>query len=400
MDEFNLHMTGDIHAITAANNLLAAAIDTRIFHENSQSDKALFNRLCPPNKEGKRRFADVMIRRLIKLGISKTNPDELTPEEVRRFARLDIDPASITWRRVIDVNDRFLRKITVGQGPEEKGMVRETGFDISVASEIMAVLALTTSLADMRERLGRMVIGNSKAGEPVTADDLGLGGALTVLMKDAIHPTLMQTLEGTPVLVHAGPFANIAHGNSSIVADKIALKLVGKGGFVVTEAGFGADIGTEKFMDIKCRYSGLAPQCAIIVATIRALKMHGGGPDVVAGKPLDHAYVSENVGLVEAGCVNLAKHISNTKSYGVNVVVAINKFATDTDAEMEAVKNAAMAAGAFDAVVCSHHAHGGKGAVSSLPSIDCYSEVLYMSSLYGEILSVYLFYISYIVFYC
>ncbi|CAM0951615.1 unnamed protein product [Alopecurus aequalis] len=363
MDEFNLHMTGDIHAITAANNLLAAAIDTRIFHENSQSDKALFNRLCPPNKEGKRRFADVMLRRLIKLGISKTNPDELTPEEIRRFARLDIDPASITWRRVMDVNDRFLRKITVGQGPEEKGMVRETGFDISVASEIMAVLALTTSLADMRERLGRMVIGNSKAGEPVTADDLGLGGALTVLMKDAIHPTLMQTLEGTPVLVHAGPFANIAHGNSSIVADKIALKLVGKGGFVVTEAGFGADIGTEKFMDIKCRYSGLAPQCAIIVATIRALKMHGGGPDVVAGRPLDHAYVSENVALVEAGCVNLAKHISNTKSYGVNVVVAINKFATDTDAEMEAVKNAAMAAGAFDAVVCSHHAHGGKGAV-------------------------------------
>ncbi|VAI32949.1 unnamed protein product [Triticum turgidum subsp. durum] len=366
MDEFNLHMTGDIHAITAANNLLAAAIDTRIFHEASQSDKALFNRLCPPNKEGKRRFADVMLRRLIKLGISKTDPDELTPEEVRRFARLDIDPASITWRRVMDVNDRFLRKITVGQGPEEKGMVRETGFDISVASEIMAVLALTTSLADMRERLGRMVIGNSKAGEPVTADDLGLGGALTVLMKDAIHPTLMQTLEGTPVLVHAGPFANIAHGNSSIVADKIALKLVGKGGFVVTEAGFGADIGTEKFMDIKCRYSGLTPQCAIIVATIRALKMHGGGPDVVAGKPLDHAYVSENVALVEAGCVNLAKHISNTKGYGVNVVVAINKFATDTDAEMEVVKKAAMAAGAFDAVVCSHHAHGGKGAVSSL----------------------------------
>uniref|UniRef100_A0A453KXV3 formate--tetrahydrofolate ligase n=1 Tax=Aegilops tauschii subsp. strangulata TaxID=200361 RepID=A0A453KXV3_AEGTS len=359
-----LHMTGDIHAITAANNLLAAAIDTRIFHEASQSDKALFNRLCPANKEGKRRFADVMLRRLIKLGISKTDPDELTPEEVRRFARLDIDPASITWRRVMDVNDRFLRKITVGQGPDEKGMVRETGFDISVASEIMAVLALTTSLADMRERLGRMVIGNSKAGEPVTADDLGLGGALTVLMKDAIHPTLMQTLEGTPVLVHAGPFANIAHGNSSIVADKIALKLVGKGGFVVTEAGFGADIGTEKFMDIKCRYSGLTPQCAIIVATIRALKMHGGGPDVVAGKPLDHAYVSENVTLVEAGCVNLAKHISNTKGYGVNVVVAINKFATDTDAEMEVVKKAAMAAGAFDAVVCSHHAHGGKGASS------------------------------------
>ncbi|XP_068659159.1 formate--tetrahydrofolate ligase [Aristolochia californica] len=363
MDEFNLHLTGDIHAITAANNLLAAAIDTRIFHEASQSDKALFNRLCPPNKEGKRTFADVMLRRLKKIGIEKTNPDDLTPEEVKKFARLDIDPDSITWRRVMDVNDRFLRKITVGQGPEEKGMLRETGFDISVASEIMAVLALTTSLADMRERLGRMVIGNSKSGEPITADDLGLGGALTVLMKDAINPTLMQTLEGTPVLVHAGPFANIAHGNSSVVADKIALKLVGSGGFVVTEAGFGADIGTEKFMNIKCRYSGLMPQCAIIVATIRALKMHGGGPDVVAGKPLDHAYLTENVALVEAGCVNLARHIANTKQYRVNVVVAVNKFATDSDAELNAVRNAALAAGAFDAVVCTHHAHGGKGAV-------------------------------------
>ncbi|KAJ4760184.1 Formate--tetrahydrofolate ligase [Rhynchospora pubera] len=363
MDEFNLHLTGDIHAITAANNLLAAAIDTRIFHEASQSDKALFNRLCPPNKEGKRTFADIMHRRLKKLGISKTNPEDLTPDEIKRFARLDIDPQSITWRRVMDVNDRFLRKITIGQGPEEKGMVRETGFDISVASEIMAVLALTTSLGDMRERLGNMVIGNSKSGEPITADDLGVGGALTVLMKDAINPTLMQTLEGTPVLVHAGPFANIAHGNSSIVADKIALKLVGKNGFVVTEAGFGADIGTEKFMNIKCRYSGLVPQCAVIVATIRALKMHGGGPEVVAGKPLDKAYTSENVALVEAGCVNLAKHIENTKGYGVSVVVAINKFATDSDAEMNVVREAALRAGAFDAVICTHHAHGGKGAV-------------------------------------
>ncbi|KAL2940697.1 Formate--tetrahydrofolate ligase [Bienertia sinuspersici] len=363
MDEFNLHLTGDIHAITAANNLLAAAIDTRVFHEATQSDKALFNRLCPPNKEGKRTFCDIMFRRLKKLGIDKTNPDDLTPEEVNKFARLDIDPDSITWRRVMDVNDRFLRKITVGQGPDEKGMVRETGFDISVASEIMAVLALTNNLADMREKLGKMVIGNSKAGEPITADDLGLGGALTVLMKDAINPTLMQTLEGTPVLVHAGPFANIAHGNSSIVADKIALKLVGPGGFVVTEAGFGSDIGTEKFMNIKCRYSGLTPQCAIVVATVRALKMHGGGPQVVAGKPLDRAYLTENVSLVEAGCVNLARHISNTKAYGTNVVVAINMFSSDTEAELNAVKKAAMDAGAFDAVICTHHAHGGKGAV-------------------------------------
>ncbi|KAI6685934.1 hypothetical protein NL676_031847 [Syzygium grande] len=363
MDEFNLHLTGDIHAITAANNLLAAAIDTRIFHESAQSDKALFNRLCPPNKEGKRNFGDVMLRRLKKLGITKDKPEDLSPKEVKKFARLDIDPDSITWRRVMDVNDRFLRKISIGQGSEEKGMVRETGFDISVASEIMAVLALTTSLADMRERLGKMVIGNSKAGEPITADDLGVGGALTVLMKDAINPTLMQTLEGTPVLVHAGPFANIAHGNSSIVADKIALKLVGPGGFVVTEAGFGADIGTEKFMNIKCRYSGLTPQCAVIVATIRALKMHGGGPEVVAGKPLDRAYLSENVALVEAGCVNLARHISNTKAYGVNVVVAVNMFSTDTEAELNSVKKAALSAGAYDAVVCTHHAQGGKGAV-------------------------------------
>lgn len=366
MDEFNLHLTGDIHAITAANNLLAAAIDTRIFHEASQSDKALFNRLCPLNKDGTRSFAKVMLKRLKKLGISiPDNPNDLTPDEIRRFVRLDIDPDSITWHRVMDVNDRFLRKITVGQGPNEKGMFRETCFDISVTSEIMAVLALATSLTDMRDRLGRMVVGNSTAGEPITADDLGIGGALTVLMKDAINPTLMQTLEGTPVLVHAGPFANIAHGNSSIVADKIALKLVGPGGFVITEAGFGADIGAEKFMNIKCRYSGLVPQCAVIVATVRALKMHGGGPEVVAGRPLDHAYLSENVGLVEAGCVNLAKHILNTKIYGVNVVVAVNKFATDSQAELDVVRTAAMTAGAFDAVICTHHAHGGKGAVST-----------------------------------
>ncbi|EPS70717.1 10-formyltetrahydrofolate synthetase, partial [Genlisea aurea] len=364
MDEFNLHLTGDIHAITAANNLLAAAIDTRMFHESTQSDKALLHRLCPPDRAGNRAFTDIMSRRLRKLGIpTKTSPQELTPEEAKKFARLDIDPASITWRRVMDVNDRFLRKITIGQGPEEKGMIRETGFDISVASEIMAVLALTTSLADMRERLGKMVIGNSKSGDPITADDLGVGGALAVLMKDAINPTLMQTLEGTPVLVHAGPFANIAHGNSSIVADKIALKLVGPEGFVVTEAGFGADIGTEKFMNIKCRYSGLTPQCAVIVATVRALKMHGGGPEVVAGKPLDRAYVSENVSLVEAGCTNLARHITNTKAYGVNVVVAVNRFSSDSEAELNAVKSAALSAGAFDAVICSHHALGGKGAV-------------------------------------
>eukprot|EP00271_Cylindrocystis_brebissonii_P017957 TRINITY_DN4895_c0_g1_i3.p1 TRINITY_DN4895_c0_g1~~TRINITY_DN4895_c0_g1_i3.p1 ORF type:complete len:549 (-),score=101.26 TRINITY_DN4895_c0_g1_i3:364-2010(-) len=364
MEDFNLHLTGDIHAITAANNLLAAAIDARNFHEATQSNTALFNRLCPPNKEGKRSFSGVMLKRLAKLGITKTDPDELTEEERGRFARLDLDPEQITWRRVMDVNDRFLRKITVGQGPDEKGMTRETGFDISVASEIMAVLALTTSMADLRQRLGSMVVGNSRAGEPITADDIGVGGALTVLMKDAINPTLMQTLEGTPVLVHAGPFANIAHGNSSIIADQLALKLVGEGGFVVTEAGFGADIGAEKFFNIKCRYSGLKPNCAVIVATVRALKMHGGGPAVVAGKPLQEAYKTENLDLVVKGCCNLVRHIENTKKYGVNVVVGINKFASDTEAELAAVRKAALDAGAFDAVVCTHHAEGGAGAVA------------------------------------
>lgn len=363
MEEFNLHLSGDIHAITAANNLLAAAIDARMFHEATQSDAALFNRLCPADKAGRRHFSSVMLKRLKKLGIEKADPADMTDEERARFARLDLDPEKVTWRRVMDVNDRFLRRITIGQGPDEKGRTRETGFDISVASEIMAVLALATSLADMRERLGSMVVGTSRAGDAVTADDVGVGGALTVLMKDAIHPTLMQTLEGTPVLVHAGPFANIAHGNSSIIADQVALKLVGPGGFVVTEAGFGADIGAEKFFNIKCRYSGLTPQCAVIVATVRALKMHGGGPPVVAGKPLDHAYTAEDVGLVAAGCCNLERHIRNTQLYGVRVVVAVNRFASDTDAELAAVRERALGAGAFDAVVCTHHAEGGAGAV-------------------------------------
>jgi formate--tetrahydrofolate ligase len=245
MESFNLHLTGDIHAITAANNLLAAAIDARMFHEATQSDEALFNRLCPPEKDGSRHFAPIMLRRLKKLGITTTttDPNQLTPDEKSRFVRLDIDPDTITWRRVMDTNDRFLREITTGQGPDEKGHTRSTGFDIAVASEIMAVLALSTSLADMRERLGRMTIGVSKRdGQSVTADDLGVGGALTVLMADALQPTLMQTVEGTPVLIHAGPFANIAHGNSSVVADQIGLKLVGEDGFVVTEAGFGVSL--------------------------------------------------------------------------------------------------------------------------------------------------------------
>jgi formyltetrahydrofolate synthetase len=363
MEEFNLHLTGDIHAITAANNLLAAAIDTRWFHEQLQKPEALFDRLCPAAKDGSRRFSPVMLRRLRKLGINKTNPDDLTPEERLHFAHLDIDVESITWRRVTDTNDRMLRQITIGQGPEEKGLTRVTGYDISVASEIMAILALTTSLADMRERLGRMVIGTSKAGEPITADDLGVGGALTVLMKDAIQPNLMQTLEGTPAFVHAGPFANIAHGNSSIVADQIALKLVGPEGFVLTESGFGADIGMEKFFNIKCRYSGLVPNCVVLVATIRALKMHGGGPKVVAGQPLNAAYTEENLELLEKGCANMAKMIQNAKRFGIPVVVGVNRFQYDTPAEVELVRKKAMEAGASDAVMSNHWAQGGAGAV-------------------------------------
>ncbi|MBK7915306.1 MAG: formate--tetrahydrofolate ligase [Chloroflexi bacterium] len=362
MEDFNLHLTGDIHAISAANNLLAAAIDTRMHHESYQSDESLFNRLCPPDKVGNRSFAPVMLRRLRKLGIDKTDPNELSAEEISRFVRLDIDPDSITWRRVVDTNDRYLRGITIGKGPEEK-FTRETGYDIAVASEIMAILALTTDLTDMRERLGRMVIGTNRAGEPITADDLGMGGALVVLMKDAIMPTLMQTLEGTAAFVHAGPFANIAHGNSSIVADQIALKLVGEDGYVLTEAGFGADIGMEKFFNIKCRYSGLAPNCVVLVATIRALKMHGGGPKVVAGRPLAAAYTEENLELLEAGCSNLRVHIRNAVRFGVPVVVAVNRFKDDTDAEIEVVRRIAKEAGAQDAVMTNHWAEGGAGAV-------------------------------------
>lgn len=363
MEDQNLHLTGDIHAITAANNLMAAAIDTRIFHENTQSDEALFRRLCPPAKDGSRRFAPVMLKRLQNLGIDKTDPNDLTPEERSRFVRLDIDPDSITWQRVLDTSDRFLRGITIGQGPAEKGMTRQTGFDVTVASEIMAVLALTTGLHDMRQRLGRMVIGTSRAGEAITADDLGVGGALTVLMKDAIKPTLLQTLEETPALVHAGPFANIAHGNSSIVADQIALKLVGPEGYVLTESGFAADIGMEKFLNIKCRYSGLVPNCIVLVATIRALKMHGGGPKVKAGQPLDPVYTSENLDLLEKGCANMVVHIKNALRYGVPVVVAINRFTADTPAEIDLVRHIALEAGAEDAVMSNHWAEGGAGAV-------------------------------------
>ena len=362
MEDFNLHLTGDIHAITAAHNLVAAALDARVMHEKMQDDEKLFNALCPLDKKGNRKFSPTMLRRLKKMGISKTNPNDLTPEERKLFARLDIDDATITWRRVIDINDRFLREIEVGRGKDEAGHEHMSGYDITVASEIMAVLALTTSLEDMRDRFGRMVVATNKRGEAVTAEDLGVAGAVTVLMKDAIKPNLMQTLEGTPATVHAGPFANIAHGQSSIIADMIALKLVGKDGFVITECGFGADIGMEKFFDIKCRYSGLIPQVVVLVATVRALKMHGGGPKVVAGKPLAPEYTDENLDLLRAGLPNLERHVQNALKYGVNVVVAVNSFATDTPAEVELIRKAALQMGAMDAVVSTHWADGGKGA--------------------------------------
>lgn len=358
MEDFNLHLTGDIHAITASNNLVAAAIDTRMFHESQQSDAALFKRLCP-TRNGERSFSPSMLRRLKNLGIDKTNPDDLTEEEASRFSRLDIDPDSVTWRRVVDINDRMLRGITIGTGPKEKGFTRETGYDITVASEIMAILALTSDLADMRERFSRVVIGTNRKGEPITCEDIGVAGAMTVLMKDAIKPTLMQTLEGTPAFVHAGPFANIAHGNSSIIADKIALKLAD---YVVTESGFGADIGMEKFFDIKCRYSGLIPHCVVMVATVRALKMHGGGPKVTAGRPLAPEYTEENLELLEAGMVNLEAHIKNAKRFGIPVVVAVNSFKDDTQAEVDLVTKMAIEAGAENAVVSRHWMEGGAGA--------------------------------------
>ncbi|MCJ1289103.1 tetrahydrofolate synthase [Xylographa carneopallida] len=371
MDEFNLHLTGDIHAVTAANNLLAAAIETRMFHETTQKDGPLYKRLVP-TKKGKREFQPIMFRRLRKLGIEKTNPDDLTKEEITKFARLDIDPDTITWRRVLDVNDRHLRGITVGQAPTEKGSSRETGFDISVASECMAILALSNDLGDMRERLGRMVVATSRSGDPVTCDDLGAGGALTALMKDAIKPNLMQTLEGTPVFVHAGPFANISIGASSVLADKMALKLAGteldenhdkKTGFVVTEAGFDFTMGGERFFNIKCRSSGLVPDVVVIVATVRALKVHGGGPEITPGGALHEVYRTENVDILRQGCVNLKKHIFNARYYGVPVVVAINKMETDTEAEIAVIREESLAAGAYDAIPANHWAEGGSGAV-------------------------------------
>lgn len=307
MEQFNLHMTGDIHAVTAANNLLAAMIDNHIYQGNS----------------------------------------------------LGIDPYSITWRRVLDVNDRELRNIVTGLGDKADGRPRATGFDISVASEVMAILALTTGLRDMRERLGRIVIGQSTDKRPITAEDLKAAGAMTVLMKEAIKPNLFQTLENTPALVHAGPFANIAHGNSSILADLIGIKTAD---YLITEAGFGADIGAEKFFNIKCRASGLRPDAAVLVTTIRALKLHTGAYRVVPGKPLPDEMVRENPDDVIAGASNLRKQVENLAKHGVSPVVCINRFSTDYESEIDAVFAVAKELGVRCAV-STHWAEGGAGAV-------------------------------------
>jgi len=364
MEDFNLHLTGDIHAVGAAHNLLAAAIDNRLAKEAKWSTNFLARALCPDDE-----YTPSMRKRLEKLGIKSEKPSDLSDDDKERMFRLNIDPYSIQWRRVVDVSDAALRNIIIGLGAENDGPVRQAGYDITVASEIMAALALCSDLADLRERMGRIIIGTSKKGgmrsvgrvEPITAEDLNVAGAMTVLLKEAIMPNLMQTLAGSPAFVHCGPFANIAQGNSSIMADKIALKLVGPDGYVVTESGFGADCGMEKFFNIKCRVSGLVPNCVVIVASVRALKMHGGGPKVVAGKPLDKAYKEENIELLKKGLPNLIQHIENARKFGVPVVVAVNHFITDTEAEVEVVRQAALEAGASDAVLSEVWAKGGEG---------------------------------------
>jgi methylenetetrahydrofolate dehydrogenase (NADP+)/methenyltetrahydrofolate cyclohydrolase/formyltetrahydrofolate synthetase len=364
MEDFNLHLTGDIHAVGAAHNLLAAAIDNRLAKEARWSTDYLARALCPDDK-----YTPSMRKRLEKLGIKSERPSDLSEEDKERMFRLNIDPDAIQWRRVVDVSDAALRNIVVGLGTANDGVTRQAGYDITVASEIMAALAMCSSLADLRERMGRIIIGTSKPGglrskqpvEPITAEDLNVAGAMTVLLKEAIMPNLMQTLMGSPAFVHCGPFANIAQGNSSIMADKVALKLMGPDGYVVTESGFGADCGMEKFFNIKCRVSGLVPNCVVIVASVRALKMHGGGPKVVAGKPLDKDYTEENLELLEKGLPNLLQHVENALKFGVPVVVAINRFITDTDAEIELVRKRAKETGAEDAVVSEVWKKGGEG---------------------------------------
>jgi formate--tetrahydrofolate ligase len=306
MEVLNLHLTGDMHAVTAAHNLLAAMIDNHLYQGNP----------------------------------------------------LGIDIHNITWRRVLDVNDRALRNIIVGLGGRGDGVPRQTGFDITAASEVMATLALARSLADMRDRLGRIVIGYTKDGTPVTAEQLSAAGSMAVMLRDAVKPNLLQTLENTPVLVHAGPFGNIATGNSSVIADLIGIHA---GDYLVTEAGFGADMGAERFFNIKCRTSGLVPDAAVIVATVRALKAHSGKYKIVAGRPLPEDLLSENPDDVVAGAANLRKQVANIRLHGIPAVVAINAFPTDHASEHQAIRDVATELGARSAV-CTHFAEGGRGA--------------------------------------
>src|SRR5438067_7161433 len=306
MERLNLHLTGDMHAITAAHNLLAAMIDNQIHHHETL-----------------------------------------------------VDRDSVTWRRVLDVSDRVLRNVIVGLGTREDGVIRQTGFDITAASEVMTVLALTTSLKDMRQRLGRIVIGNTTSGKPISAEELHAAGSMTVILRDAIKPNLLQTLENTPVLVHAGPFGNIATGNSSVIADLIGIHT---GEFLVTEAGFGADMGAERFFNIKCRTSGLAPDAAVVVATVRALKVHSGRYRVVAGRPLPPDLLKENPDDVMAGAANLRKQVENIQIHGVTPVVAINAFPGDHPSEHRAIRELAEHLGVRSAV-CRNFSDGGEGAV-------------------------------------
>lgn len=317
MEDINLHFTGDIHAIGAANNLLAAMLDNQMFHPT-----------------------------------------------FRRKNPLNVDPGSISWNRVVDLNDSALTNIKIGtvSKREIEGYPRDSGYDITVASEIMAIMALASDLKDLRRRLGRVVPAYTHDGKPVTADDLQAAGAMTVVLKDALKPNLIQTLEHTPAIMHCGPFANIAQGNNSIIADKMALKLAD---YVLTESGFGADMGAEKFLNIKCRKAGYKPNCIILVATIRALKLHGGAFEFPPGKtPPKEVLEAENVEAVKKGCVNMVKHIENMKKFGVPVVVAVNRFASDTDAEVEAVRQIALEAGADAAEPGDFHARGGEGAMA------------------------------------
>jgi formate--tetrahydrofolate ligase len=315
MEEFNLHLTGDVHAVQAAHNLVAAHVDSSILLGN----------------------------------------------------RFQFDPERVFWRRVTDTNDRALREVIIGLGGEQNGVPRRTGFDITVASELMAILGLADGLQDMRRRIGRVVLGFRKDGTPITAEQAHCAGAATVILRESIKPTLMQTMEGTPCFVHAGPFANIAHGNSSIVADRIAIRLAD---YVITEAGFGADIGCEKFFNIKCRASGLVPSAAVLVCTVRALKMHSGRFRIVAGKPLDPGLLKEDLDALRAGMPNLEKQIDNVRTHGVPVVVAINRFPTDTDAEHAAIKKAALAAGASGAEVSEVFALGGAGGLALADALE------------------------------